>query len=121
MRSPLRHRLLTLGAAVAATLALVQAAPATAGTASSARTSPAARAQASVVVPNVVGQNVGVAISVLQSAGFGLGFSQFTDNVCMYDPFEVVRQTPAAGSVVAPGSVVTVTFAVRPRPPAQCP
>lgn len=81
----------------------------------------AMRAQASVVVPNVVGENVGVAISRLQALGFGLGFRQFTDNRCDFDPFEVTKQSPAAGTSVAPGSVVTVTFAVRPAPPKVCP
>ena len=84
-------------------------------------TSGAVRAQATVVVPNVVGENVGVAISQLQALGFGLGFRQFNDNLCAFDPFEVTRQSPAAGTSVAPGSVVTLTFAVRPAPPRVCP
>jgi beta-lactam-binding protein with PASTA domain len=81
----------------------------------------AVRAQATVVVPNVVGENVGVAISQLQALGFGLGFKQFNDNLCAFDPFEVTKQSPAAGTSVAPGSTVTLTFAVRPAPPRVCP
>jgi PASTA domain-containing protein len=81
----------------------------------------AVRAQATVLVPNVVGENVGVAISDLQAAGFGLGFKQYNDNVCFYNKFEVIKQSPTAGSSVAPGSVVTLTFAVWPAPPRVCP
>ena len=81
----------------------------------------AVRAQATVVVPNVVGENVGVAISRLQALGLGLGFRQFNDNLCAFDPFEVTKQSPVAGTSVAPGTVVTLTFAVRPAPPRVCP
>lgn len=56
-----------------------------------------------MVVPNVVGENVGVAISDLQAAGFGLGFKQFNDNNCFYNKFEVIKQSPTAGSAVAAG------------------
>lgn len=110
MRIPVWSRVAALGTAVAAVLTLSLAAPASAGPA------PAVRAaQATAVVPDVVGENVGVAINDLQAAGFGLGFQQFTDRLCQFDPFEVTRQNPSAGSVVAAGSVVTVTFAVRPK------
>ena len=74
-----------------------------------------------MIVPNVVGENVGIAIDQLQAAGFGLGFKQYNDNSCAYNKYEVIRQSPAAGSAVAPGAVVTLTFAVWPAPPRVCP
>jgi hypothetical protein len=118
MRIPLHRRVFILGAAVTSVLGLSLAVPATAGAAPSAQ---AVRAQATVVVPNVVGENVGVAIHDLQVGGFGLGFKQYKDNACDYGKYEVIRQSPAAGSFVDAGSVVTLTFAVRPAPPRVCP
>jgi PASTA domain len=102
----------TISAASAASAAPAMHPPVAAG---------AVRAQATVVVPNVVGENVGVAISRLQAAGFGLGFRQYNDDRCDYNKYEVVEQSPTAGSAVAAGSVVTLTFAVWPKPPRVCP
>jgi beta-lactam-binding protein with PASTA domain len=119
MRSSVRNRVFALGATATAVLALSLAGPATADAAPAASNAQAVQAAASVVVPNVVGDNVGIGIDVLQAAGLGLGFEQFTDNLCDFAPFEVTDQTPAAGAVVAAGSVVTMTFAVRPKHP--CP
>jgi hypothetical protein len=121
MPIPIHNRAFAFGVAVAAVLGLSLSAPATAGAAHPGRAAQAVRAQASVVVPNVVGENVGVAIHDLQVAGFGLGFVQYNDNLCFYDRYEVIRQNPSAGSVVDAGSVVTLTFAVPPAPPRVCP
>ena len=111
MRIFARNRVFAFGMAVAGMLALSLAAPAAANAASRAQT---VQVQASVVVPNEVGKNVGVAINDLLSLGFGLGFRQVRDNVCLHDEFEVIRQSPAAGSVVPAGTVVTLTFVVYP-------
>lgn len=70
--------------------------------------------QATVVVPNEVGKNAGIAIDDLPARGFGLGFRQTLDKFCLHSEFEVVRQNPATGSVVAAGSVITLTFVVYP-------
>jgi len=111
-------------------LAVGMAATLSMGTASAASAAPAVhplvvpgalRAQATVLVPDVVGENVGVAIHDLQVAGFGLGFKEYRDNSCDYNKYEVIKQSPTAGSAVAPGSVVTLTFAVWPAPPRVCP
>jgi len=111
-----------LAIGMAATLSMGTISAASAAPAMDSRVAPGAvRAQATVVVPNVVGENVGVAISDLQTAGFGLGFRQYNDNVCFYNKYEVIKQSPTAGSAVAAGSVVTLTFAVWPAPPRVCP
>ena len=116
MPIPVRNRVFAFGAAVAATLALWPVAPATAN-AVPANAAPLARTvqpQANVVVPNEVGKNVGIAINDLLARGFRLDFRQTRDNFCNRTEFEVVRQSPAAGSVVPAGTVVTLTFAVWP-------
>jgi PASTA domain-containing protein len=111
MRISVRNRVFALGAAVATMLALSLASPATANAAPPAR---AALPQAAVVVPNEVGKNVGTAIDDLLALGFGLGFRETLDRFCNRREFTVVRQDPAAGSVVPAGSVVTLTFVVWP-------
>ncbi|GAA0901685.1 PASTA domain-containing protein [Virgisporangium aurantiacum] len=111
MRILARNRVFAFGAAVAAMLALSLAAPATANAASPART---VQPLANVVVPDEVGQNVGIAIDDLLARGFRLGFRQTVDRVCAHDEFEVIRQSPTAGSVVPAGTVVTLTFVVYP-------
>jgi hypothetical protein len=112
--------LLAVGAAATLSLGTIPAASAASG--SHSLVAPGqVRAQATVVVPNEVGKNVGIAIDDLLAGGFGLGFKQYNDNNCSYDNYEVTKQSPAAGSVVAPGSVVTLTFAKWPSPPAVCP
>ncbi|GAA3602495.1 hypothetical protein GCM10022223_17830 [Kineosporia mesophila] len=125
MPTPLRTRLFGLTAAATAVLALSLATSATADAAPAAsrgaRTTQSAQVQATVIVPNEVGKNVGVAINDLISAGLGLGFREYHDNVCDYAKYQVIQQSPAAGTAVAPGAVVTLTFAVRPAAPWQCP
>jgi hypothetical protein len=113
---PVRNRVLAFGAAVAATLALWLAVP-TAANAVPVNAAPPAgivQPQANVVVPNEVGKNVGIAINDLLARGFGLGFRETRDNTCNRDEFEVVRQSPVAGSVVPAGTTVTLTFVVWP-------
>jgi len=109
--------LLAMGAAATLSMGTISAASATPAVHPLAAPG-AVRAQATVVVPKVVGENLGVAIDDLQAAGFGIGYQQYNDNLCTYDPYEVIRQNPAAGSAVAAGSVVTITYAV---PPPICP
>jgi membrane peptidoglycan carboxypeptidase len=61
-----------------------------------------------VVVPNVVGQRAGQAAEVLQRAGFHVNLVQ----VPTLDPRQagrVVGQSPGGGSVVPPGSFVTIS------------
>jgi beta-lactam-binding protein with PASTA domain len=111
MRILARSRVFALGAAVATMLALSLTSAATVNAAPPAQT---ALPQANVVVPNEVGKNVGNAIDDLLARGFGLGFRETLDRFCNRREFTVVRQDPAAGSVVPHGSVVTLTFVVWP-------
>ena len=111
VRISVRNRVFALGGAAASVLALSLAAPASANAAPPA---PTVRSQATVV-PNEVGKNVGTAISDVQAAGLRVDFRQTIDVVCEFGKFEVTDQRPAAGSVVDAGSVVTLTFVVRPK------
>ncbi|GAB6903683.1 PASTA domain-containing protein [Kineosporia succinea] len=108
--------LLVVGTAIALSLGTVSPA-----SAAPTRVTGAAQTQATVIVPDEVGKNVGIAIDDLLAAGFRLGFKEYKDNNCSYDRWQVIRQSPAAGSSVPEGSVVTLTFAVWPAAPAQCP
>jgi beta-lactam-binding protein with PASTA domain len=110
-----RNRVFAVGAVLATTLALSLVAPATANAASPARR---VQPQATVVVPDEVGKNLGPAIDDVLAHGLGLAFGEYKDRVCWYSPYEIVRQSPAAGTVVNTGTVVTLTFAV---PPKICP
>jgi PASTA domain len=112
MRISVPHRVFALCAAVAAMLALSPAAPVIANAAPTART---VQPQATVTVPDVVGKNVGIAINELQARGLVPAFKETQDNFCRRREFQVVHQSPAAGSRVAVGSVVTLTFVVWPR------
>jgi len=114
MRIPLRNSVSTLGAVAAAALTLSLAAPATADAATPARGAQAVRAQATVVVPNVVGDDVNTAFNVLQADGLYFYSVQYNDHLCTYNNNEVIKQNPAAGSTVAAPSTVTVTVAVQP-------
>ncbi|WP_412749792.1 PASTA domain-containing protein [Krasilnikovia sp. M28-CT-15] len=121
MQTFLRKRTLAVGAAFSAVLALGLAAPAGAYAASSTRAVQAAQAQATVTVPDVVGDYVDVAFYSLQAAGLNTTFVQYKDYVCDYTQYTIVRQSPTAGSSVAAGTYVRISFAVRPAPPAVCP
>ena len=73
----------------------------------------------SATVPSVIGKTTAAAGTTLQAAGLVLGgITDVTDNSCNFIG-KVMRQNPAAGSVVIAGSAVAVTVGV--RPPTPCP
>ncbi|MBL8258439.1 MAG: PASTA domain-containing protein [Candidatus Competibacteraceae bacterium] len=70
---------------------------------------------APVTVPNVVGQSQSVAGSTLQSAGLTAG-SITTESSTAAPAGIVIRQNPAAGAAVAPGSAVALVVSSGPPP-----
>jgi len=74
---------------------------------------------ASVVVPDVVGDQVNVAISTLNSVGLTATVATFVDNFCNFTWFEVTREVPGAGSTVEVGSSVRISVPIPPTHP--CP
>ncbi len=52
-------------------------------------------------MPNVVGQSKDAAVAALEAAGLEVSVTQFFGDT-------VLRQTPAAGQVVDPGTSVTI-------------
>src|SRR5262249_26246897 len=72
-----------------------------------------------VTVPNLFDEPDADAAGLLQSAGLRLGSDGA--RVDCNELGNVDFQSPAAGSVVAPGTVVNITHGVRPSPPAECP
>lgn len=70
-------------------------------------------------VPNVHGDTVTVAGSVLRAAGFVVGtISDVTDNTCNFIG-KVISQTPVAGTTARLGTAVAVKVGVKPKTP--CP
>src|SRR5262249_7919122 len=70
-------------------------------------------------VPNLLGEPDVGAAGLLQPAGLRLGND--TPRVDCNQLDNVDGQSPAAGSVVSPGTAVNITHGVRPSPPAECP
>jgi hypothetical protein len=68
-------------------------------------------------VPNVVGMKLSAAAAALQAAGFVRGTVSSYDDPTCNDIGNVTRQSPAAGSLVAPGTAVNLSVAQRPRTP----
>jgi hypothetical protein len=70
------------------------------------------------VVPNVVGQKLAAASAAITAAGFVRGTVRHTPDPTCNNIGDVIRQTPAAGTVVAPGTSVNLT--VGGMPPTPC-
>ncbi len=71
------------------------------------------------IVPNVLGDNPDQAANVLAAAGLTVGHVQHT--VDCNNLNEVSEEIPGAGTQVAPGSAIGLTFGVAPTPPRVCP
>ena len=73
-----------------------------------------------VTVPDVKGVDPSTAIGRLHAAGLILGLvHNVVDMNC--DNLNVVTgQNPAAGSIVLPGTAVSIDVTVAPKPPAHC-
>jgi hypothetical protein len=72
------------------------------------------------VVPNLSGDTQGQASQALQAAGLVLGtVSAAVDGTCA-NIGTVLKQSPAAGTTVLPGSAVSITIGKSPPPPHQC-
>jgi len=69
-------------------------------------------------VPDVVGEDAADATTLLKGAGFAVKRQSVVDATCNHIG-EVISQTPAAGTLAGPGSVVTIRVGVRPGKP--CP
>ena len=70
-------------------------------------------------VPNVIGDTVSQASTVLSNAGFRLGsIAGLPDRTCEHIG-TILRQSPVAGSQNLPGTPVNVTLGT--RPPTPCP
>lgn len=68
-----------------------------------------AKEEATIVVPNLIGKTAVAANSMIINAGLNIKI-EGTKNYLSGTGATVVSQTPAAGTVVAKGDVVTVTF-----------
>lgn len=72
-------------------------------------------------VPNLVGDSLTRAGTVLQAAGLSLGsVTGVVDPTCNHIGI-VLSQSPAAGTRVFPGTAVSVRVGTRPPPPRLCP
>jgi serine/threonine-protein kinase len=63
-----------------------------------------------VKTPDVIGQNYAIARAMLEQLGLELGDVRF-DSLTFRDPNTIIAQSPAAGSLVQPGTRVNVTVA----------
>ncbi len=70
-------------------------------------------------VPSVLGDTQTQASAALSAAGYVLGSVTTVVNCDSIN--RVTSQSPSAGTVLLPGSTVSVTLGRKPTPPAQCP
>jgi hypothetical protein len=76
--------------------------------------------RSAVAVPSVAGDAENDAINVIDSAGLVAGTVSQTDPTCS-SLGDVIRQSPGAGTLVAPGATVTLFIGQAPPPPFHCP